>query len=51
VGAEVPGPGGDQPDYSDRVVAALEVAGYKVSVITSAETFTRLPPAPTIPIG
>jgi hypothetical protein len=30
------------PELTAAVVAALEVAGYKVSVIMSAETFTRL---------
>jgi hypothetical protein len=30
------------PELAAAVVAALEVAGYKVSVIMSAETFTRL---------
>ena len=33
---------GEFPELTAAVVAALEVAGYKVSVIMSAETFTRL---------
>jgi predicted nucleotidyltransferase len=33
---------GDFPELTAAVVAALEAAGYKVSVIMSAETFTRL---------
>jgi hypothetical protein len=33
---------GEFPELAAAVVAALEVAGYKVSVIMSAETFTRL---------
>ena len=33
---------GEFPELTAAVVAALEAAGYKVSVIMSAETFTRL---------
>jgi hypothetical protein len=33
---------GEFPELAAAVVGALEVAGYKVSVIMSAETFTRL---------
>jgi hypothetical protein len=33
---------GEFPELTAAVVAALETAGYKVSVIMSAETFTRL---------
>jgi hypothetical protein len=33
---------GEFPELTAAVIAALEVAGYKVSVIMSAETFTRL---------
>src|ERR1700685_131116 len=33
---------GEFPELTAAVVKALEVAGYKVSVIMSAETFTRL---------
>src|ERR1700685_1712001 len=33
---------GEFPELAAAVVAALEIAGYKVSVIMGAETFTRL---------
>ena len=33
---------GEFPELTAAVVATLEAAGYKVSVIMSAETFTRL---------
>jgi hypothetical protein len=33
---------GEFPELTAAVIAALEAAGYKVSVIMSAETFTRL---------
>jgi hypothetical protein len=33
---------GEFPEMTAAVVAALEAAGYKVSVIMTAETFTRL---------